>query len=536
MGRRRRKGVRLAKKRDNAEPADIVNAPHSFVIQRGDLGKKAYDLLLNFRKIMEPFTASRLKVRKQNSLKDFIHIAGPLNVSHLVIFRKSANGMYFRIAKLPHGPTLTFQIKEYSLMRDVLSSQKKPFIYEKLFEHPPLLVLNNFSGEGMHFKLMATTFQNMFPSININKTKLNAIRRCLLLNYNEDKTIDLRHYAIKVVPIGMSKAVKKLIQAKVPNLSNYQEVDDFLKKSGNLSESEVEMDTPANIVTLPQSISSRGNIASEKSAIRLFEIGPRIKLQLIKIEEGINNGEILFHEFVTKTPEEIEAIREKIKAKKHLKEKHRTQMQKNVDKKKDAAEKGNEVEDNDIDEDEENLKWYREEVGEEPDENILHIAKKRKASSNEQRPRKKVKFSENDNAPTNINKKKMKQKFSNDAKKHKYRGKFQDTKKGTFSGQSTHGSKKRKIALSNQYPVKFFAAYSSTEETVKDILTEARVLLGRISTPMYPICGRETSANKDYSRKLGWVWICKNKYRFGCSGKINPLSNTFFKKHQNSPS
>ncbi|GFU43834.1 uncharacterized protein NPIL_173621 [Nephila pilipes] len=90
-----------------------------------------------------------------------------------------------------------------------------------------------------------------------------------------------------------------------------------------------------------------------------------------------------------------------------------------------------------------------------------------------------------------------------------------------------------------------FAAYSSTmhpsleninlfdigslkEETVKDILTEARVLADRISTPICPICGHETSANKDSSRKLGWVWICKNKYRFGCSGKINPLSNTFF--------
>ncbi|GFS31443.1 DDE_Tnp_IS1595 domain-containing protein, partial [Nephila pilipes] len=95
-------------------------------------------------------------------------------------------------------------------------------------------------------------------------------------------------------------------------------------------------------------------------------------------------------------------------------------------------------------------------------------------------------------------------------------------------------------------PVSFiFAAYSSTmhpsleninlfdigslkEETVKDILTEARVLPDRISTPICPICGHETSANKDSSRKLGWVWICKNKYRYGCSGKINPLSNTFF--------
>lgn len=51
-------------------------------------------------------------------------------------------------------------------------------------------------------------------------------------------------------------------------MSQFQDIDEFVKKSGNLSESEVELDTAANTVVLPQPISSRGNIASEKSAIR----------------------------------------------------------------------------------------------------------------------------------------------------------------------------------------------------------------------------------------------------------------------------
>ena len=37
---------------------------------------------------------------------------------------------------------------------------------------------------------------------------------------------------------------------------------------------------------------------------RLSEIGPRLTLQLIKIEEGIAEGNVLYHEFVTKTEEE----------------------------------------------------------------------------------------------------------------------------------------------------------------------------------------------------------------------------------------
>lgn len=42
-------------------------------------------------------------------------------------------------------------------------------MHEQQFAHPPLLVLNSFGPHGMHVKLMATMFQNLFPSINVHK-------------------------------------------------------------------------------------------------------------------------------------------------------------------------------------------------------------------------------------------------------------------------------------------------------------------------------------------------------------------------------
>lgn len=42
-------------------------------------------------------------------------------------------------------------------------------MHDQQFTHHPLLVLNNFGTEGMHIKLMATMFQNMFPSINVHQ-------------------------------------------------------------------------------------------------------------------------------------------------------------------------------------------------------------------------------------------------------------------------------------------------------------------------------------------------------------------------------
>ena len=38
---------------------------------------------------------------------------------------------------------------------------------------PPLVVMNNFGGEE-HMRLAAVTFQNLFPAINVQATKLSA--------------------------------------------------------------------------------------------------------------------------------------------------------------------------------------------------------------------------------------------------------------------------------------------------------------------------------------------------------------------------
>lgn len=63
MGKRKGK---CAKKntasKEALEPENLVKAPHSFVIHRGKCSKDLMDLTKDFRKIMEPFTASQLKV------------------------------------------------------------------------------------------------------------------------------------------------------------------------------------------------------------------------------------------------------------------------------------------------------------------------------------------------------------------------------------------------------------------------------------------------------------------------------------------
>uniref|UniRef100_A0A671STB4 Suppressor of SWI4 1 homolog n=1 Tax=Sinocyclocheilus anshuiensis TaxID=1608454 RepID=A0A671STB4_9TELE len=316
--------------------------PHTFVFQRGQIGRNVGQLVLDIRRVMEPFTARSLKVRKKNVLKDFVAVAGPLGITHFSIFTKTENSINMRLARLPKGPTLYFHVAKYTLIKDVISSLKRHRMHEQQFSHHPLLVLNNFGIEGMHIKLMATMFQNMFPSINVHKLNLNSIKRCVLLNYDPvSQEVEFRHYSLKVVPVGMSRGVKKLMQEKFPNMSKLEDISELLMKGVNLSESEAEQDGDHNITELPQVYSGRGNMASQQSAVRLTEIGPRMTLQLVKIVEGMGEGKVLYHSFVSKTEEELQEMLNRKEARLKEKEERKRKQEQNIALKKEKRDQNN---------------------------------------------------------------------------------------------------------------------------------------------------------------------------------------------------
>lgn len=59
-------------------------------------------------------------------------------------------------------------------------------VYEEAFKNSPLVVLNNFSGEGMQLKLIASMFQNMFPTINLTTVSVikNNVKNIINLQNN----------------------------------------------------------------------------------------------------------------------------------------------------------------------------------------------------------------------------------------------------------------------------------------------------------------------------------------------------------------
>lgn len=145
MGKKR-KGKSLKKNHvfDESELPESANAPHSFVIHRGLPFPNITYLTMDFRRMMEPFTASSLRERRKNKLKDFIQLSGVFHVSHMVIFNKSANRLSLNISRLPKGPTLNFKIHQFTLARDVLASMKKQYFNDTAFKHSPLVSIDGF--------------------------------------------------------------------------------------------------------------------------------------------------------------------------------------------------------------------------------------------------------------------------------------------------------------------------------------------------------------------------------------------------------
>lgn len=120
----------------------VSRSPKSMVIRvgAGEVGPSVSQLVKDVRLMMEPDTASRLKERRSNRLRDYVTMAGPLGVSHLMLFSRSESGnTNMRLALTPRGPTLHFRVEKYSLCKDIKKALKRPKSSGKEYQNPPLV-------------------------------------------------------------------------------------------------------------------------------------------------------------------------------------------------------------------------------------------------------------------------------------------------------------------------------------------------------------------------------------------------------------
>ncbi|MCO5569050.1 hypothetical protein L7F22_022756 [Adiantum nelumboides] len=392
-------GLTRRKKKRTQNPlqseGETEKVPRSFVIARGKLPPLLRQLHQDLRKLMLPHNALHLKEKKRNSMKDFVHVAGPLGVTHFLLISHTEKAAYLRVARCPRGPTLTFKIQSYALDADIARAQLRPRAPAGIFKNSPLVVLAGFGSEGEHLKVTTTMFQNIFPAINVNTVNLATCQQVVLLSYDkETKLIEFRHYSIALQPVGVSRSLRKLVHnRKIPDLRGLGDVSEFVTRAGYGSESEAEDD--ASTVQLSTDIGHM-KYKSQKSAVKLQEIGPRMTLQLVKVEEGLCTGAILFHEYIKKTPEQISALKDSKEQREALRKQRRAEQEANVRQKELAKQsqrmhsKGSAVRNTNVEGEEgvtvddvddfDDTDWYRQEVGQEPDAEFI-AGTKRKAQT-----------------------------------------------------------------------------------------------------------------------------------------------------------
>jgi ribosome biogenesis protein SSF1/2 len=143
----------------------------------------------------------------------------------------------------------------------------------------------------------------------------------------------------------------------LPNLGNLEDIADYMvggaDGSGYMTDatsgSEADTDAEVEVVeTRAKKLLSKrqkdredgkGKAQSsgvEKRAVKLVELGPRLRLRMTKVEDGVCNGKIMWHEYIQKTKEEVKEM-DRVWEKRRLEKEARKRIQKeNVEKKRKA--------------------------------------------------------------------------------------------------------------------------------------------------------------------------------------------------------
>jgi ribosome biogenesis protein SSF1/2 len=217
-------------------------------------------------------------------------------------------------------------------------------------------------------------FQGLFPPIQPHTTPLHTIKRVLLLNREPPSeetgtyTVSLRHYAITTRITGVPKALRRLYAAeklvgradkKLPDLGKLGDLADYIldpSAAGYTSasdteqsegENEVEVSAPARQKVLsrrekerlrageaPSNARAKGTPRVEKRAVKLVELGPRMRLRLTKVEESVCSGKIMWHEYITKSKTELQETEKKWAQRNKEKAERRRVQKENVEKKR----------------------------------------------------------------------------------------------------------------------------------------------------------------------------------------------------------
>jgi hypothetical protein len=105
--------------------------------------------------------------------------------------------------------------------------------------------------------------QGMFPALNMAKVRPEHLKRVISFTYNDtNNCIYFRNYRVKLTSVGVSKSIQEILDQKTINFSGFNNFSEYLNAQGGTSKE-----------------------GKMKQSIKLYEVGPRLKLKFFKYEE-----------------------------------------------------------------------------------------------------------------------------------------------------------------------------------------------------------------------------------------------------------
>jgi ribosome biogenesis protein SSF1/2 len=141
----------------------------------------------------------------------------------------------------------------------------------------------------------------------------------------EDEEVEVRHYAIRTSPSALAMGAAGRMMG-----------------AGGISDSEAEdeahqVDMPPSGLTRRRkkkngngSSTGTGGGGGSKSALKLVELGPRLRLKLYKVERLLSGGDVMYHAYMSKTPAEVVALKKRKDGEASLKKRRREEQEGNV--------------------------------------------------------------------------------------------------------------------------------------------------------------------------------------------------------------
>lgn len=143
----------------------------------------------------------------------------------------------------------------------------------------------------------------------------------------------------------------------MPNLGNLEDVADYILDpsaagAGFTSGSESEMDTDAEVEVTdlqPRKVLSKKQAeaartrevdghqrgtGTQKRAVKLVELGPRMTLRMTKVEEGVCGGKIMWHEYLSKSEAELRQMEKVWESRKREKAERKRVQRENMERKR----------------------------------------------------------------------------------------------------------------------------------------------------------------------------------------------------------